>query len=146
MAYSDPLLSALLKRLWQRLQPRVFLGMTLQAWHTCIWEVSPFSSLKVCQVVWGVSLHSYFQVSPEMFDQVQFRALAGPLKDIQTLVPKPLLCCLGCVLRVLVLLEGEPTSQAEVLSALEQVFIKNLSLLCSFHLFLNPDWSRRPGR
>uniref|UniRef100_A0A674BPC3 Phospholipid-transporting ATPase n=1 Tax=Salmo trutta TaxID=8032 RepID=A0A674BPC3_SALTR len=29
-----PLLSTLLKHLWQRLQPPVFLGMTLQAWHT----------------------------------------------------------------------------------------------------------------
>ena len=36
-------------------------------------------------------------------------ALAGPLKDIQRLVPKPLLRCLGCVLRVIVLLEGEPS-------------------------------------
>ena len=57
-----------------------------------------------------------------MFDQVQVRALAGPLKDIQRLVPKPLLRCLGCVLRVVVLLEGEPSSQSKVLSALEQVF------------------------
>ena len=47
--------------------------------------------LKLCQVGWGVSLHSYFQVSPEMFDRVQVRALAGPLKDIQRLVPKLLL-------------------------------------------------------
>jgi hypothetical protein len=39
--YSDPFLSTLLKHLWQRLQPRVFLGLTLQAWHTCIWGVSP---------------------------------------------------------------------------------------------------------
>ena len=52
-------------------------------------------------------LHSYFQVSPEMLDWVQVQALAGPLKDIQRLVPKPLLCCLGCVLRVIVLLEGK---------------------------------------
>ena len=51
-----------------------------------------------------------------MFDRVQVRALAGPLKDIQTLVPKPLLRCLGCVLRVVVLLEGEPSPQSEVLS------------------------------
>ena len=35
-----------------------------------------------------------------MFDRVQVRALAGPLKDIQRLVPKPLLRWLGCVLRV----------------------------------------------
>ena len=36
-------------------------------------------------------------------------ALAGSLKDIQRLVPKPVLHCLGCVLRVIVLLEGEPS-------------------------------------
>ena len=48
-----------------------------------------------------------------MFDLVQVRALAGPLKDIQRLVPKPLLCCLGCVLRVIVLLEGKPSPQSE---------------------------------
>uniref|UniRef100_A0A4W5LMB8 von Willebrand factor A domain containing 5A n=1 Tax=Hucho hucho TaxID=62062 RepID=A0A4W5LMB8_9TELE len=54
--------------------------------------------------------------TPKMFD----RALTGPLKDIQRLVPKPLLRCLGCVLRVIVLLEGEPSPQSEVLSALEQ--------------------------
>jgi hypothetical protein len=53
-----------------------------------------------------------------MFNQVQIRALAVPLKDIQGLVPKPLLRCLGCVLRVIVLLEGEPSPQSEVLSVL----------------------------
>ena len=39
--YSDPLLSTLLKYLWQRFQPQVFLGNMLQAWHTCILGVSP---------------------------------------------------------------------------------------------------------
>ena len=57
----------------------------------------------LCQVQWGVSLHRYFQVSPEIFDRVQVRALARSLKVIQRLVLKPLLHCLGCVLRV-----GEP--------------------------------------
>ena len=52
----------------------------------------------------------------------------------QGLVPKPLLRCLGCVLRVVVLLEGEPSPKSEVLSTLEQVFIKDLYLLCSIHL------------
>ena len=73
-------------------------------------EFLPFFSadpLKLCQVGWGVLLHSYFQVSPEMLDRVQ--ALDGPFKDIQRLVPKPLLCSLGCVLRVVVLLEDEPS-------------------------------------
>ena len=74
-----------------------------------------------------------------LIDRVQVQALAGPLKDIQRLVPKSLLRCLGCVLRVVVLLEGEPSPQSEVLSALEQVFIKDLSVLYSVHLSLNPD-------
>ena len=95
--------------------------------------------LKLCQVGWGVSLQRYFQVSPEMFDWVQVGALAGPLKDIQRLVPKPLSRCLGCVLRVVVLLEGEPSTQSEFLSALEQVFIKDFFVLCSIHLSLDPD-------
>ena len=83
--------------------------------------------LKFCQVGCGASLHSYFQVSRD----VQVRPLAGPLKDIQRLVQKPLLCCLDCVLRV-VLLEGEPSPQPEVLSTLEQIFIKDLcTFLCS---------------
>ena len=69
-------------------------------------------------------LQSYFQVSSEMLDRVQVWALARPLKNIQRLVPKPLLHCLGCVLRVVVLLEGESSPQSEVLSALEQVFIE----------------------
>ena len=64
---------------------------------------------------------------------------SGPLKDIQRLVPKPLLCCLGCVLRVVVLLEDDPSPESEVLSALEQVLIKDLSVLCSVHLCLDPD-------
>ena len=92
--------------------------------HLYFGEFLPFFSadpLKLCQVGWEVMLHSYFQVSPEMFDGVQVQALARPLKDIQRLVPKPLLCCLECVLMVIVLLEGEPSPQAEVQSALEQV-------------------------
>ena len=74
-----------------------------------------------------------------MFDQVQVRALAGLLNDIQRLVPKLLLCSLGCVLRVVVLLEGEPSPRSEVLSTLEQVLIKDLSVLCTVHLSLDPD-------
>ena len=66
-----------------------------------------------------------------MFDRFQVRALAGPLMDIQRLVPKPLMRCLGCVLKVIVLLEGEPLPQSEVLSALEQVSSR-ISLVLKF--------------
>ena len=66
-------------------------------------------------------MHSYFQVTTEMFDWVQVWAMAGPLKDIQGLVPKPLLHCVGCVLRVVVLLEGEPSPQSEIMSTRESL-------------------------
>jgi hypothetical protein len=125
--YSDPLLSTLLKH---------------QAWHTCIWGISTFFSadpVKVCQVGWGGLLHSYFRVSPQMFDQVHVRALAGPLKDIQRLVSKSFLLCLGWVLRVVVLFEGEPSPQFEVLGDLELFFINDLSALCFVNLSLDPD-------
>jgi hypothetical protein len=79
-----------------------------------------------------------------MLDWVQVQALAGALKDIQRHVPRSRLCCLGCVLRVVVLLEGDPSPQSKVLSALEQVIIKDLSVLCSVHLFLDPDKSPSP--
>ena len=38
-----------------------------------------------------------------------------------------------------VLLEGEPSPKSEVLSALGQVLIKDVSVLCSYHLSLDPD-------
>jgi hypothetical protein len=41
--------------------------------------------LKPVEAGWmGSMLHSYFHISPEMFDWVHVRALAGPLKDIET--------------------------------------------------------------
>ena len=43
-----------------------------------------------------------------MFDWVQVRALAGPLKDIHRVVPKLLMHCPGCVLWVIVLFESDP--------------------------------------
>uniref|UniRef100_UPI00358FD09C uncharacterized protein n=1 Tax=Myxine glutinosa TaxID=7769 RepID=UPI00358FD09C len=48
---------------------------------------------------------------------------------------------LSSSVRVIVLLEGEPSAQSEVLSALFQVFIKEISVLCSVHCFLKPDQS-----
>ena len=136
--YTDPLLSTLLKHLWCSLESswvwRYTLGTPVFGEFLTFFSADP---LKLCQVGWGASLHRYFQVTPERLNRDQVRALAGPHKDIQRLVLKPLLRWLGCVLRVL--LEGEPSHQSEVLSALEQVFIKDLSVLCSVNLFLDPD-------
>jgi hypothetical protein len=48
------------------------LGVTLSLAHLYFGSFSPFSAdpLKLILVGWRVSLHSYFQVSPDMFDQV----------------------------------------------------------------------------
>jgi hypothetical protein len=92
------------------------IASSLLGYDTCIWGVSPI--FFICRSFQALSgwMHSYFQVSPEMFDRLQVQALAGPFKDIQRLGPKPHLSCHGCVLRVVVLLEGKPSPQSEVLS------------------------------
>ena len=81
--YSDPLFSTLLKHHWQRLQPWIFLGNDTTSMAHLYLGVFSADRLKHCQVGWGASLQSYFQVSPEMLDRVQVWALAGPLKDIE---------------------------------------------------------------
>ena len=117
---------------------RVFLGMMPQAWHTCIWGVSPILLCRSSQALSGWM----GSVAAQLFsglsrDQLGSSLGSGwPLKDIQKLVLKPLLRCPGCVLRVVVLLEGEPSPQSEHSGA---GFIKGLSVLCSHHLSLNPD-------
>ena len=90
--------------------------MTLQIWHTCILGVSHihFCRSSQCQVGRGALLQSYFQVSPEMFDRVQIRDLDGPLKDIQT-CPEDTPAFSWLCVRVVVLLEGEPLPESEVL-------------------------------
>lgn len=65
------------------------------------------------------------------------QAMVGPLKGIYRVVPKLLLCCLSCVLMVIVLLEGDCFSQPEVLSALNQVLIKDISIYCSSTFLLS---------
>ena len=98
--------------------------MTRQVCTPGFGEFLPFFSadpLRLCQVGWGPSVDIHFR-SPELFDWVQVRALAEPLNDIHIVVPKPLLLCLSCILRVIVLLEAETSAQSEVLSAQDQVF------------------------
>ncbi len=49
-----------------------------------------------------------------------------------------------CVLRVIVLLEGEPSAQSEVLNALDWVFIKAVSIFWCIELFFYSDVSLSP--
>ncbi len=74
-----------------------------------------------------------------MSDWFQVPAVAGPHEDIHRVVPKPLLHCLGCVRRVIVMLEGELSAQSEVLSALNQVFITDISVFSCIQLSVFSD-------
>ena len=132
-----------------------------QALHTWILGFSAILLCRSSQALSGWSVHSYFQVYPEigfksglwqshsrtftpgrcpeqgekkenMIRGVRWSLIKQSTKD--RVIPKPLLHCLACVLRVIC----ETLAQSEVLSALEQVFIKDLSVLCSIHISLDP--------
>ena len=135
-----------MKHLWQQLKPRVFLVMMPQALHTWIWGFTAIVLCRSSQALSGtmgtVGVQPFSGLS---IDWAQVRALAGPLKDIHRVVSKTLLRCLGCVLRVTVLLEGEHSAQSEVLSSLDQIFTLRISLyLGSIHFSLHPDQSPSP--
>lgn len=58
--------------------------------------------------------------------------------DIYSMVPKPVLCCLDCVLGVIVRSQGEPLAKSEILSPLGPVFIKDMSVLFTVQLPMHP--------
>ncbi len=62
----------------------------------------------------------------------------------RTVVVKPLLHYFSCVLRVIVLLEGKPSAQSEVLSTLEKVFVQDIPVLGRIHLSLDCNQSSCP--
>ncbi len=79
-----------------------------------------------------------------MLNWVLVRALAGPFKNSHGVVVKPLLRYFSCVLRVIVLLEGKPSAQSEVLSTLEKVFVQDIPVLGRIHLSLDCNQSSCP--
>ena len=87
--------------------------MTLQAWHTYIWGVSLILLCRSSQALLGWMGSIAVQLFSGLSRDVQVRALAGAVKDIQKLVPKPLLACP----------EATP----------------DLSVLCCVHLSLDPE-------
>ena len=124
--YSDPLLSTFVEAPLAVITALSLLGYDATSLAQLYLGSFSHSSLQI--------LSSSVRLDGERRCTAIFRSLqrcsirfkSGPVKDIQKLVPKPLLRCLGCVLRVVVLLERESSPQSEVLSALEQVFIKDL--------------------
>ena len=99
--------------------------------HTWIWGFSTFLRCRSSQDLSGWMGTVGGGVSPEMFDW------AGPTKDIHRIVPNPLLHCLGCVLRLIVPLEG--WTYGPVRSRV--LFIKISPKIPAFHLDISALWS-----
>ena len=99
-------------------------GLTIR--YTCIWGVSPIILCRASQALSG------------WMGSVTAQIFSGLSRDPCVV----LAVCLGSLSCWKVNLHP----QSEVMSALEQVFIKDLSVLCSVHLSLNPDQSPSPYR
>ena len=131
--YSDPLLSTLFnKHLWQRLQPRVFWGMTLQAWHTCIWRVSPILLCRSSQALSGWVGSVAAQVFSGLFRDVRWDSSPGSGWATQghwDLTRNHSCVVLAVCLGLLSCWKVKLWSR----------FSSSISLLCSVHLSLGPD-------
>ncbi len=75
------------------------------------------------------------QVSPEIFDWVQAQAVVRTFTELS-------ISHFFCVFKVIVLLEGEPSAQSEVLNALDWVFI--ISVFWCIELVFYSDESLSP--
>ncbi len=98
-----------------------------QALHISIWQLSAIlhltcSPLKLCQVGWGQT--HIFRFLQKYLIGFNPRLWLGHSRTFTELSVSH--SC--CVLRVIVLLEGEPSAQYEVLNALDWVFIKAISI------------------
>ncbi len=111
--------------------------------HISIWQLSAIflltsSPLKLCQVGWG-QMH-IFRFLQKYLTGFNPRLWLRHSKTFTELFISH--CC--CVLWVIVLLEGEPSAQFEVLNALDWVFIKAISIFLCIEIFFYSDESFSP--
>ena len=86
--------------------------MMQQVFHTWIWGSSAILPCRSSPVPSGWMVNVGGQPFSGLSRDAQLglgHGLAGPVKNGHRVVPKPLLCYFSCVLRVIVLLEGEPS-------------------------------------
>ncbi len=112
-----------------------------QALFISIWQLSAIllltsSPLKLCQVGWG-QMH-IFRFLQKYLIGFKLRLWLGHSRILLSISHS---CC---VLRVMVLLEDEPSAQSEVLNALDCVFIKDISIFWCIELFFYSDESLSP--
>ncbi len=113
-----------------------------QVFHTWIWGSSAIPPCRSSPVLSGWMANVGGQ--PFLGLSRDVRALTGPFKNSHGVVVKPLLRYFSCVLRVIVLLEGKPSAQSEVLSTLEKVFVQDIPVLGCIHLSLDCNQSSCP--
>ncbi len=117
--------------------------MIRQALHIIIWQLFAIllltsSPLKLCQVGWG-QMH-IFRFLQKYLIGFNPRLWLGHSRTFTEL-------CIShscCVFRVIVLLEGKPSAQSEVVNALDWVFIKAISIFWCTELFFYSDESLGP--
>ncbi len=107
--------------------------MIRQALHIYIWQLSAIlhltcSPLKLWQLGWGLT--DIFRFLQKCLIGSKPKLLLGHSRTFTELFISH--SC--CVLWVIVLLEGEPSAQSEVLNALDWVFIKAISIFCCVEL------------
>ncbi len=115
-----------------------------QAFLISIWQLSAILllaslPLKRCQVGWG-QMH-IFRFLQKYLTGFNPRLWLG---HSMTFTELPLSHSCGVLFRLIVLLEGEPSAQSEVLNALEWVFIKAISIFWCVELFFYSDESLSP--
>ncbi len=124
------------------LQPQVYLGMTRQALHIIIWQLSTIllltsSPLKLFRAGWGQT--HIFRFLQKYLTVFKLKLWLGFSKTFTEL-------CIShscCVLWVTVMFEGEPSAQSEVLNALDWVFII-ISIFWCIEFFFYSDESLSP--
>ncbi len=119
--------------------------MIRQALLISIWQLSAIllltsSPLKFCQVGWRQT--HIFRFLQKYLTGFNLRLWLGHSRTFTELSISH--SC--CVFWVIVLLEGEPSAQSEVLNALNWVFIKAISVVRCIELFFYSDESLSPCR
>lgn len=86
----------------------------LQACHTYFWDFSPTPLSRTSQALSGWMGSTEAQTFSDLSRDVQSGSSLDSSWATHKVVLKPLLCYLGCVLRVVLLLETEPLTQSEI--------------------------------
>ncbi len=118
-----------------------------QVFHTWIWGSSAIPPCRSSPVLSGWMVNVGGQPFLGLSRDAQLGLSQGSGWAIQE---QSRSCCeatpsyFSCVLRVIVLLEGKPSAQSEVLSTLEKVFVQDIPVLGRIHLSLDCNQSSCP--